>query len=174
MGNNSKKGEESSDDVGVVVQRVAREVSGGISYPILTKANYSDWAILVKVKLKERALWSAVEKGGTNVQEEMMALDVLYSVVPPKMIPSISKMETTKEAWDTIVMMRIGDDWVKKSTTQQLRRKFNMATCSNGETIKDYALRLDSLAAHLATLGEGVKESQVVEKMMRSLPSQFK
>jgi hypothetical protein len=67
MGNNSKKGEESSDDVGVLVQRVAREVSSGISYPILTKANYSDWAILVKVKLKERALWSAIEKGGTDV-----------------------------------------------------------------------------------------------------------
>jgi hypothetical protein len=49
-----------------------------------------------------------------------------------------------------------------------------MVTCGDGETIEDYSLCISSLAAHLATLGEGVKESQVVEKMMCSLPSQFK
>jgi hypothetical protein len=46
----------------------------------------------------------------------MMSLDALCSTVPPKMIPSIAKMETAKEAWDAIAMMRIGDDRVKKST----------------------------------------------------------
>jgi hypothetical protein len=46
----------------------------------------------------------------------MMSLDALCSAVPPKMIPLIAKMETAKEAWDTIATMRIGDDRVKKST----------------------------------------------------------
>jgi hypothetical protein len=40
----------------VVIQRVIREVGGGSSYPALTKTNYSDWALLMKVKLKARAL----------------------------------------------------------------------------------------------------------------------
>jgi hypothetical protein len=44
---------------------VVREVSSEISYPVLTKTNYSDWALLMMVKLKGRALWNAVEKGGT-------------------------------------------------------------------------------------------------------------
>jgi hypothetical protein len=35
---------------------VIRDVGGGSSYPALTKANYSDWALLVKVKLKVWAL----------------------------------------------------------------------------------------------------------------------
>jgi hypothetical protein len=65
----------------MVVQRVVREVSGGISYPILTKSNYSDWALLMKVKLKARALWSAVEHNESDVQEEMMALDALCNAV---------------------------------------------------------------------------------------------
>jgi hypothetical protein len=120
MAGDEKKGDESSG-IGAVVQRVVREVSGGISYPVLTKTNYSNWALLMKVKLKARALWSAVEKGGADVQEEMMALDALCSAVPPEMVPSIAKMETAKEAWDAIATMRVGDGRVKKSTAQQLR-----------------------------------------------------
>jgi hypothetical protein len=56
MGNDGKKGEESSDGEGAVVPRVVHEVSGGISYPVLTKTNYSNLALLMKVKLKARAL----------------------------------------------------------------------------------------------------------------------
>ena len=53
----------SSAGDGIVIQRVIREVSGS-SYPVLTKTNYSDWALLMKVKLKARSLWNIVEKGG--------------------------------------------------------------------------------------------------------------
>ena len=53
----------SSAGDGVVIQLVIREVSGS-SYPVLTKNNYSDWALLMKVKLKARSLWNIVEKGG--------------------------------------------------------------------------------------------------------------
>jgi hypothetical protein len=153
---------------------VVREVSGGISYPVLTKTNYSDWALLMKVKLKARALWGSITKGGVDMQEDMMALDALYTVVPSEMVPSIAKMETTKEAWDAIACMRIGDDRVKKSAAQHIWFKFDMATCGDGETIKDYALHLNSMAAHLTTLGVEVKETQIVEKMLCSLPQQFK
>jgi hypothetical protein len=41
---------------GVMIQRVIREVGGGSSYPVLTKTNYSDWVLLMKIKLKVRAL----------------------------------------------------------------------------------------------------------------------
>lgn len=47
------KGAKSETSVeGVVIQRVIREVGGRTSYPVLTKTNYSDWALLMKVKLK--------------------------------------------------------------------------------------------------------------------------
>ena len=45
----------------VVLQRIVREVGGGTSYPTLTKTNYSDWARLMKVKLKAQHLWQAIE-----------------------------------------------------------------------------------------------------------------
>jgi hypothetical protein len=40
----------------VVIQRVIHEVGGRSSYPTLTKTNYSNWVLLMKVKLKMRAL----------------------------------------------------------------------------------------------------------------------
>jgi hypothetical protein len=41
---------------GVMMQRVIHEVGSGTGYPALTKTNYSDWALLMKVKLKAWAL----------------------------------------------------------------------------------------------------------------------
>jgi hypothetical protein len=89
----------------VVIQRVICEVGSGRSYPAL-----------MKVKLKARALWSVIEDGGTDQQEEMMVLDALCVAVPPEMMPAIAKMETAKEAWDAIATKRISDDRMKKVT----------------------------------------------------------
>jgi hypothetical protein len=113
-------GKRSDDDDtskdGVVIQRVIHEVGDGSSYPTLTKTNYSDWALLMKVKLKAWAIWSVIENGGADQQEEMMALDALCDAIPPEMVLTIAKKEMAKEAWDAIATMRIRDDRVKKAT----------------------------------------------------------
>jgi hypothetical protein len=101
----------------------------------------------------------------------MMALDALCGTVPPSMI---AKKETAKEAWDAIATMRVGDDHVKKATAQQLRRKFDLVMFNDGETVENYALCLSGMAAHLATLGEEVKDGEIITKMLRSLPPCFK
>jgi hypothetical protein len=46
-----------------VVQRVVREVGGGMTFPVLTKTNYLGWAMLTRVKLKTRNMWVTVDKG---------------------------------------------------------------------------------------------------------------
>jgi hypothetical protein len=92
---------------------VIREVGGGSSYPTLTKTNYSDWALLMKVKLKARGLWSVIEFGGGDHQEDMMTLDVLSSAVPPETVSAVASKDTTKSAWETIKTMRVGDDHVR-------------------------------------------------------------
>jgi hypothetical protein len=73
-------------------------VGGGSSYPILTKTNYSDWALLMKVKLWAQGLWSAVDRGGGDLQEDIMALDVLASAVPPGMVSVVASKNTVKDA----------------------------------------------------------------------------
>jgi hypothetical protein len=85
-----------------VIKRVVREVGGGTSYPVLTQTNYSDRTCLMKVKLKVRALWRAIDVGGVDQQEEMMALDALCSAVPPEIATVIAEKDTVKEVWDAI------------------------------------------------------------------------
>jgi hypothetical protein len=109
-----KKVDDTSTDR-VMIQRVIHEVSDGNSYPALTMTNYSDLALLMKVKLKAWALVSVIKDGGADQQEEMMALDALCGVVPPEMVPMITKKDTAKEVWDAIVTMRVGDNRVKKA-----------------------------------------------------------
>jgi hypothetical protein len=69
-----------------------------------------------------------------------MVLDALCGVVPPEMVLIITKKEMAKEVWDAIATMRVSDNFMKKATTQQLCRKFDLATFNDGEIIKDYVL----------------------------------
>jgi hypothetical protein len=39
-----------------------------------------------------------------------MALDAMCGTVPPKMVSTITKKETVKEAWDTFTTMKVGND----------------------------------------------------------------
>jgi hypothetical protein len=161
-------------DVGGVVQRVFREVGGGSSYPTLTKTNYSDWALLMKVKLKARGLWSVVQKKSGDEMEEMMALDVLASAVPPEMVATVASKDSAKEAWEEIRTLRVGDERVRAATAQQLLRRFENAAIKEEESIEDYSLRLSGMVQQLATLGKQVEEPKVVGKFLRSMPHRYR
>jgi hypothetical protein len=98
-----------------VIRRVIREVGGRTTFPVLTKSNSLDWAMMMRVMLKVCSLCVIVEKGGVDPQEDMMALDALVSAVPPKMVATVVDKSSVKETWDAIATMRISDDQVKKA-----------------------------------------------------------
>jgi hypothetical protein len=66
MAGGKRSGDDDTSKDEDVIQRVIREVGDGSSCPALTKTNYSNWALLMKVKLKKRALWSVIEDGGAD------------------------------------------------------------------------------------------------------------
>ena len=53
--------------------RTVREVSD-TSWPTLTRTNYGEWAVTMKVKLRARRLWNAIDKGTDNEEDDMSAL----------------------------------------------------------------------------------------------------
>ena len=63
-----------------VVVRTVREVSG-ISWLTLTRTNYEEWSLTMKVKLRARRLWNAVDKGIDN-EDDMSALEAILAAVP--------------------------------------------------------------------------------------------
>ena len=56
-----------------VIVRTVREVNG-TSWLTLTCINYGEWSVTMKVKLRARWLWNAVDKGTDNEEDDMSAL----------------------------------------------------------------------------------------------------
>jgi hypothetical protein len=63
---------------------------------------------------------------------------------------------------------------MKKTADMLLRRKFDLATFNDGESVEDFTLRLNGMAAELSILGAGVEEEKIMEKIARSVPPRFK
>lgn len=142
----------------VVVERVVKDVGGG-KYPMLTRTNYAEWSLLMKVMLQARGLWEAIEFGADDFQEDRMALEAILHAVPLEMMASLAVKRTAKEAWEAVRTMRVGTDRVRKGKAQQLRREFETISFRDGEKVDDFALRLSNLVTSLATLGEPIDES---------------
>jgi hypothetical protein len=106
-----------------VVERVVEKVAsaGPVNYPLLSKTNYNDWALLMKIKLEARLLWAVVDPDDVDFQVDRMALDAICSAVPPEMISTLTTKTSAKEAWESIKTMRIGADRVRKASAQKLR-----------------------------------------------------
>jgi hypothetical protein len=97
-----------------VVKKVAS--AGPANYPILTKSNYNQWSLLMRIKMEARGLWGAIDPGDADFQVDLMALDAICSVVPPEMITVLATKDSALEAWESIKVMRIGDDHIRKAS----------------------------------------------------------
>ena len=80
-----------------VVVRTVREVSG-TSWPTLTRTNYGEWSVTMKVKLRARRLWNAIDKGTDNEEDNMSALEAILAVVPAEYREPLGAKNSAKEA----------------------------------------------------------------------------
>jgi hypothetical protein len=96
----------------VVVEQVVEKVAsaGPVNFPLLTKTNYNDWALLIKIKLKARLLWAAVDSSNVDFHVDHMVLDAICSAVPPELISTLTTKPSAREAWESINIMRVGRD----------------------------------------------------------------
>jgi hypothetical protein len=147
------------------VERISS--AGPTTYPMLTKTNYNDWTLLMKIKLQAWCLWRAIDPGDdVSEPEDRLALDALCSAVPPEMVSTLAIKPTAKLAWEAVRIMRIGDDRVRKTTAQRVRRQYEELALKEGEGVEDFSLRLTNIVRQLATLGDPEDPTKVVEKYL--------
>jgi hypothetical protein len=58
-----------------LVERVVP--TGPVNQSVLTKTNYNEWSLLMKIKLEARSLWRVVDKGDTEFQVDRTVLNVI-------------------------------------------------------------------------------------------------
>ena len=80
-----------------VIVRTVREVSG-TSWPTLTRTNYGEWSVTMKVKLRARRLWNAVDKGTDCEEDDMSALEAILAAVPVEYREPLGVKSSAKEA----------------------------------------------------------------------------
>ncbi|KAL8097180.1 hypothetical protein AgCh_030333 [Apium graveolens] len=155
----------------------SKDGSVGLTYPMLTKSNYTAWALKMKVYMQAHGIWVAVEPINTKepieVKTNKMALAAIYQGIPEDVLLSLADKETAKEAWDAVKMMCLGADRVKKARIQTLKAEFEFLSMKDSELIDDFCMKLNGLVTNIRALGETIDETYVVKKLLRSVPSRF-
>lgn len=95
-----------------VVERVVPN-SSVVELPMLTRANYHQWALVMRVSLEALVLWDAVEAVTNDRAKDRRALAAILRAVPSEMKAGLTVKTSAKEAWDSVKKMRAGDDRVK-------------------------------------------------------------
>ena len=90
-----------------------QEVSGTSWLP-LTRTNYGEWSVTMKVKLRAQWLWNAVDKGTDNEEDDMLALEAILAAVLAEYREPLGAKSSAKEAWEAIAAMRVGSDRAKR------------------------------------------------------------
>jgi hypothetical protein len=170
IGDSPLKGDSSS--AGAAADRVPG--SGVVELPMLTKGGYQEWALVMQVSLEALELWDAVEGESEDRAKDRRALAAILRGVPPEMKAGLAVKKTAKEAWASVMKMRGGDKRVKAANVQRLMKEFELLSFGDGETVAEFAVRVDRLNARLGDLGEVLGDSRVVRKVLRSVPRRLK
>lgn len=141
------------DDGGgtLVIQRVVRDTGG--SWPLLTRTNYADWALLMQVMPEAHQLWFAVSDRMLERETDRTAMECMLQSILPEMLSTLASKAMTKDAWKTVKTMRLGVSRVREAEAATLSREYT-------------ALRFSGMASKLSLLGEHIPEKKVVQKFL--------
>ena len=99
--------------------QIYREIGGG--WPMLTRSNYYEWSLLMKVKLQARFLWDAIKFNDVDHEQDRRALEAICVAVPSEIGTTIANKPTAKLTWEAIEARRVGSDRVHRAALQRLR-----------------------------------------------------
>jgi hypothetical protein len=85
----------------------------------------------------------------------------------------VAHCKYAKEIWDKLQNIYEGNSKVKSTKIQTYRGQFEQLKMKEDENIATYFLRVDETVNTILGLGEEIKESIIVQKVLRSLPMRF-
>lgn len=150
----------------------------GLSYPMLTRTNYTVWAMKLKELMQAHGVWEVIEQLDPKaaVLEERVdkiALAMIYQSVPEDILLSISEKKKAKYAWEALRTMSQGADRAKAAKVQILKSEFEALSMKDTKELDDFCLKLNGLVTNIRALGEDVKEAYVVKKLLLAVPQKF-
>ncbi|GAV78469.1 DUF4219 domain-containing protein/UBN2 domain-containing protein [Cephalotus follicularis] len=140
--------------------------------PRFTGKNYHQWSILMKVLYESQELWSLVENGlvepddqsaltqaqltelKDNKKKDKKALFFIFQAVDEVIFERISSANSTKEAWDTFYVAYKGEDKIKLVRLQTLRCEFDYLRMKDSKSVEEFFNRVIALVNQMKANGE--------------------
>jgi len=140
---------------------------------MLTRTNYGEWTVTMKVELRAQRLWNAIDKGTDNEEDDMSAMEAVLAAVPTEYRESLGAKKTAKEAWEAIATMRVGSNRAMKATAQLLKHEYANLKLKDGESVEEFSLCLSSLISKLGSYDVTINEEEAVSKYLHSVPPKY-
>lgn len=150
---------------------MANSKEGIVQIDRLGASNYATWAFKMRMLLKSRDLWSAIEAPGpvdAKIDEKALAHIVLN--VEDFHLAELEPCKTAKEAWSKL------DGAYKASSTSrrlQLRRELTTLKKESSESVAKYVARARELRNALVAIGHEVKPDELVWLVLAGLPAEY-
>jgi hypothetical protein len=143
-----------------------------LHYPMLTRSNYTTWAIKMKVFMHAQGVWDSVKSDDSNdkldVKKDQTALAAIYQGIPNETLQVVSEKKTAKEAWECIRTMYQGAQHVKDARIQTLREELDALRMKSTDSVDDFAMKVNLIVSTIRGLGENIEDWYVVRKILRA------
>ncbi|XP_024003644.1 uncharacterized protein LOC112081433 [Eutrema salsugineum] len=104
---------------------------------------------------------------------DTMALQILQTTVTDQIFSCIAPTTTFEEAWEALKTEYKGSMQVRLIKLQALRREYENLKMYDGENIKSFTDKLIVFENQLTYHGEKKTNSQIIQKILISLPAKF-
>lgn len=153
--------------------------------------HYEHWSEMMENLLRAKQLWNLIDHGITEPAvaiaqteaqrkrlEELRTKDLhvkhyLYQAIDRITFEQIMDRRTSKSVWESMKRRFAGNDRVKKSMLQKLRRDFEILEMKTNETIPEYFSRVLTISNQMRSNGETMPEVKIVEKILRTLTEKY-
>jgi hypothetical protein len=149
---------------------------------------YVIWRIRMKTYIQAQGfeIWQSIvdgytvptvpptnEKAVKLSQNNSKATNALMNGLGEMVFTKVAHCKSAKDIWDKLQNIYEGDSKFKASKLQTYKGQFEQLKMKEDKNIASYFLRVDETVNAIIGLGEEIKESVIVQKVLRSLPMRF-
>jgi hypothetical protein len=142
--------------------------------PILTRDNYTVWAIKVEANLDVQGVWEAVVPEDSTVavdpEKNKRARAYLLGALSEDILLQVSSKKMAAAIWECLKARFVGADRVKAARLSTLRGEFDRLIMADGEELDIYAGKIGCMATKFASLGGTLSDAQMVKKLLDTVP----
>ncbi|KAL4568673.1 hypothetical protein LXL04_024288 [Taraxacum kok-saghyz] len=153
--------------------------------------HYEHWSEMMENLLRAKQVWNLIDPGireptvgvaqseaEKKKLEELRMKDLqvkhyLYQAIDRVMSEQILDKITSKAVWESMQKGFAGNERVKKSLLQKIRRDFEVLEMKMNESIPEYFGRVLTNSNQMRSNGETMIDVKVVEKILRTLTDKY-